>query len=140
MMMTEHSHDHRGVLNAIAAWVKRYREAQGLRNEMANCTPEQVATIARDMGITSGELLWVTAKGRQAANELPRLLRALGVDPDKLASEDPLTMRDLQRICISCGHKGECRHDLAQGTAATHYREYCPNAISLDALFTNHQN
>jgi hypothetical protein len=61
--MTEPGHEHRGVLEAIAAWVKRYREVQGLRSEMANCTPEQVATIARDMGITSGELLWVTAKG-----------------------------------------------------------------------------
>jgi hypothetical protein len=135
MMMEQESHDHRGVLDAIAAWVKNYREAIGLRNEMANCTPEQVAAIARDMGLTSGELLSITAKGPHAADELPRLLRALGVNPDKLASQDPGTMRDLQRICVTCGHKGQCQHDLAQGTAASHYRDYCPNAISLDALF-----
>ena len=134
-MMKQQGHDHRGVLDAIAGWVKSYREAIGLRNEMANCTPEQVASIARDMGLTSGELLSITAKGPRAADELPRLLRALGVDPVKLASEGPGTMRDLQRICITCGHKGQCQHDLAKGTAASHYREYCPNAISLDALF-----
>ena len=135
MMMNQQSHDHRGILDAIATWVRNYREAIGLRNEMANCTPEEVAAIARDMGLTSEELLSVTAKGPQAANELPRLLRALGVDPDKLASQDPGMMRGLQRICITCGHKGQCRHDLAKGTAASHYRDYCPNAISLDALF-----
>ena len=135
MMMNQQGHDHRGILDAIATWVRNYREAIGLRNEMANCTPEEVAAIARDMCLTSEELLSVTAKGPQAANELPRLLRVLGVDPDKLASQDPGMMRGLQRICITCGHKGQCRHDLAKGTAASHYRDYCPNAISLDALF-----
>ena len=51
--MIDQSHEHRGVLDAIADWVKKYREAIGLRNEMANCTPEQVAVIARDLGLVS---------------------------------------------------------------------------------------
>jgi len=93
--MINQSHQHHTVLDAIANWVKRYREAIGLRNELANCTPEQVALIARDMGLSPGELLSVAAKGPHAADELPKLLRALGVDPQKLASEDPATMRDL---------------------------------------------
>ena len=138
--MMNQSRDHHSVLDAIADWVKRYREAIGLRNEMANCTPEQVAVIARDMGLSPLELLSITAKGRDAADELPRLLLALGVDPQKLASENPGTMRDLQRICITCGHKRQCRHDLARGTAASHYRDYCPNAISLDTLFYENRN
>src|SRR5271169_3285697 len=75
-------------------------------------------------GLSPGELLSVTAKGPHAANELPKLLRALGVDPQKLSSEHPGTMRDLQRICVTCGHKGQCQHDLARGTAAGHYRDY----------------
>jgi hypothetical protein len=133
--MIDHSHENRDVLDAIADWVKRYREAIGLQNEMANCTPEQVAVIARNMGLSSGELLSIAAKGPHAADELPKLLRALGVDPQKLATEDPSMMRDLQRICITCGHKGQCQHDLARGAAASRYRDYCPNAISLDALF-----
>jgi hypothetical protein len=134
------SHGHRGVLDAIADWVKRYREAIGLRNELATCTPEQVAVIARDVGLSPGDLLSITAKGPHAADELPRLLRALGVDPQKLATEDPGTMRALQRICITCGNKGQCQHDLAGGTAWSHYRDYCPNAISLDALFNESQD
>src|SRR6516164_9837855 len=63
VMIKQQGHDHRGVLDAIAGWVKSYRQAIGLRNEMANCTPEQVAAIARDMGLTSAELLSITAKG-----------------------------------------------------------------------------
>ena len=81
--MINQSHEHHGVLDAIAR-VKRYREAIGLRSEIANCTPEQVAVIARDMGLSPAELLSITAKGPHAADELPRLLRALGVDPQSL--------------------------------------------------------
>jgi len=133
--MINSNDEHHSVLDAIASWVKKYREAVGLRNELANCTPEQVALIGRDIGLSPGQLLSVAAKGPHAADELPRLLRALGIDPQKLASEDFAMMRDLQRICVTCGHKGQCRHELAAGTAASHYRDYCPNAISLDALF-----
>lgn len=138
--MINQSHEHHGVLDAIADWVKRYREAIGLRSEMANCTPEQVAVIARDMGLSPAELLSITAKGPHAADELPTLLRALGVDPQKLASDDPGTMRDLQRICVTCGHKGQCQNDLARGKAASHYHDYCPNAIPLDTLFHENRN
>jgi hypothetical protein len=80
--MNDHSHEHHAVLDAIAAWIKKYREAVvGTQNELANCTPEQVASIARDMGLSPGELRFMAAKGPHAADELPKLLRALGVDP-----------------------------------------------------------
>jgi hypothetical protein len=129
------SYEHHTVFDAIANWIKTYRTAIGQQNELANCTPEVVASIARDIGVTPSELSFFTSKGPHAADELPRLLRALGVDPQKLTSEDSGTMRGLQRICITCGHKSQCQHDLARGTAASHYHDYCPNAISLEALF-----
>ncbi len=132
--MIEYNHDHHTVFSTIANWIKDYRDALGQRSELANCTPEEVASIARDIGVSAGDLSFFTAKGPHAADELPKLLRALGVDPEKIASAKPDRMRDLQRICVTCGHKGQCRHDLASGTAAGHYREYCPNAISIDAL------
>jgi transcriptional regulator with XRE-family HTH domain len=136
--MSNHPHEHRTVepiLDAIANWVRRYRQAVGLRGALANCGAEEVARIARDIGVSPDELIFIANKGPHAADELPKLLRALGVDPQKLASDDPVIMRSLQRICISCGHKNQCQHDLAAGTAASHHRDYCPNAMSLDALF-----
>jgi transcriptional regulator with XRE-family HTH domain len=136
--MSNHTYEHRTVapiLDAIANWVKKYRQAVGLRGELANCKAEEVARIARDIGLSPEELLFFANKGPHAADELPKLLRALGVDPQKLASDDPAIMRSLQRICITCDHKNQCQHDLAAGMAASHYRDYCPNAMSLDALF-----
>jgi hypothetical protein len=123
------------ILDAIANWVKRYRYHTGLRHDLAACGPEEVARAAQDLGVSPGELVRLAEKGPDAADELPRLLRALGVDPGKLASKDPIVMRDLQRLCISCTDKSRCRHELAAGTAASHYHEFCPNAVTLDALF-----
>ncbi len=93
--------------------------------------------MARDVGVSPQELRLYVNKGPHAADELPKLLRALGVDPQKLASESPEKMRALQRFCITCGDKDQCRHDIAAGTIAAHYREYCPNAISIEAIFTS---
>jgi transcriptional regulator with XRE-family HTH domain len=123
------------IFEAIADWVKRYRQAIGLSHELANCGAEEVAAIARDIGLSTQELEFITSKGPLAADELPKLLRALGVDPQKLATDRRTALRDLQRICITCGHKTQCRHDLAAGTTAGQYHDYCPNAMSIDELF-----
>ena len=136
--MSTYTYEHRTIkpiLEAIASWVKKYRHAVGLRGEFAHCGAEEVALIARDIGVSPDELIFVANKGPHAADELPKLLRALGVDPQKLNSDDPALMRSLQRICISCGHKDQCQHNLAAGTAVDKYHDYCPNAMSLDALF-----
>lgn len=126
------------IIEAIANWVKQYRYAVGLRNELAHCGAEEVAHIAHDLGMAPEEFVSLARKGPDAADQLPKLLRALGVDPKELASVDPATMRALECICITCGHKNQCAHDLAAGPdAQTSYRDYCPNAKSLNALFAS---
>lgn len=122
------------VLQGIANWVQKYRDAVGWREELNRCGPEEVARVAHDLGMSTEELVSIARQGPHAADQLPKLLRALGVDPDKLASEDPTTMRSLTRFCIVCAHKGQCEHELAAGTAAENYHSYCPNAIVLDSL------
>ena len=136
--MSDPSSEHSSIgslFGAIADWVTRYRRAVGVRNELANCGAEEVAAIDRDIGVSAQELEFIASKGPNAAAELPKLLRALGVDPQKLPSDRRTTIRDLQRLCITCGHKAQCRHELASGAAAKHYRDFCPNAMSIDDLF-----
>ena len=43
-------------------------------------------------------------------------------------------MRDMERVCSFCTHKRQCRQELAAGTAATNYVEYCENADTIDML------
>ena len=124
------------IFQAIANWVKKYREAIGVRGELVNCAPEQVAEIARDIGVSTEELKFALEKGSHGSDELPRLLRAIGVDPQKLSSTEPALMRSLERICITCGHKEQCQHNLAAGTAVRHYQYYCPNAVGLNAFLS----
>ena len=124
------------ILGAIADWVKKYRYAAGLRNELAQCGPEEVAHTARELGLSSRDLYRMARKGPNAADLLQKMLLALGVSPQKLALEDPLIMRDLQRLCIMCGQKKQCRHELAAGTAGKNFRDFCPNAFTLEALLS----
>jgi hypothetical protein len=123
------------ILETIANWVKRYRYAVGLRAELAHCGPDEVARVAHELGVGPGELVDLASRGPHAADQLQKMLVALGVDPKKVALQDPIAMRDLQRLCITCGSKRQCEHDLAAGTAAQNFRNYCPNAVMLDELF-----
>jgi hypothetical protein len=122
------------VLDTIAGWVRKFRHASGLRAELARCDSEEVARTAHDLGMSARELVGLASKGPHAADQLLKLLSALGIDPKALAFDEPATMRDLQRLCITCGHKGRCEHELAVGTAAESYRDFCPNAFTLEAL------
>ena len=123
------------IIDTIAGWVKKYRNASDARAELEECGPDEVARIAQDLNISPQELAVLASKGPNAEPLLYKMLTALGVDreTDKRL-KDPHLMRDLQRICFSCDHKKECIHDLADGSAKDHYRDYCPNAYTLDTL------
>jgi hypothetical protein len=83
-------------------------------------------------GIDAQDLVSFVEAGPYAADQLSKLLHALGAD--SLASSDPVIMRDLQRGCIMCAHKTQCDHDLAANAAVRNYQSYRPNAMSLGAL------
>jgi len=121
-------------VKAIAAWVSIYRNALGLNNEFGMCGPDEVMRMAQEIGVTPSQLRELS-KGHGNANLLKSMLVALHVDPKVIADMDPLVMRELKWLCITCSNKKRCEHELAKGTAAEHFREFCPNAVSLDELF-----
>lgn len=122
------------VLSAIAGWINKYRHMQAA-HELGQCSQEDVMRIAKDLGVPVSDLRSLAAKGPGSADILQKMLLALSVDPQALAKADPVVMRDLQRLCILCSQKGRCQHEVAEGTAAEHFHEFCPNAYTLDALF-----
>ena len=119
---------------SIARWIKNYREAFSAAGQLAECGPQEVAKIARELMISPRELAGLAWKGPETAKLLQLMLVALGVDASKLAANDKVVLRDLQRLCIACAYKRQCEWDLANGTAAENYGEYCPNAYTLEAL------
>ena len=135
MSETQHPSALHNTFAAIARWVERYRDMFDPTRQFGSCSPEDVRAIAHDLSLSTDDLISLTRKGPDAARLLSQLLTGLGVDPKKLAQEDPAMMRDLQRLCVSCGYKRQCEHDLREGTSASHYTEYCPNAYTLGLLF-----
>ena len=93
-----------------------------------NQTPSVVEHIANDSDLE--ELV----RRAPTADELPRLLEALGISARDLARVEPIVGANLERVCALCDSKRECNRDLASGASAEHYQEYCPNASRIARL------
>ncbi|HEY9455887.1 MAG TPA: hypothetical protein VIR82_24645 [Bradyrhizobium sp.] len=118
------------VVDIFGEWLKHRRELR----EMREMDAANLGQIASELRMTSADLEALVRQGPHAADELPKMLTALGIDQDRLARTEPLVLRDMERVCALCSHKRQCDRDLAAGTAAAHYEEYCANAPTIDGL------
>ena len=118
------------VIDIFGEWLKHRR---GLR-EMREMDAANFGQITSELRMTSADLEALVRQGPHAADELPKMLTALGIDQDALARTEPLVLRDMERVCALCNHKRQCDRDLAAGTAAAHYEAYCANAATIDGL------
>jgi hypothetical protein len=69
------------VLDAIAGWINKYRHMHGVRDELGECSHEDVMRIAKDLGVPVSDLRGLAAKGPRSADVLQKMLLALSVDP-----------------------------------------------------------
>jgi hypothetical protein len=116
----------------LAAWWRNMRAARASVGELEACGKE-VTQIARDLGFVPSELRNIAAKGPDAAAQLDMRLEALHIDPAALRRDEPLVMRDLERVCTQCGSKHRCERDLARFPDDDAWHKYCPNATTLEA-------
>lgn len=118
------------VIEIFSDWLTHRRELK----EMLTMDAANFGDIARELGVSTDDLEAVLRHGPHAADELPKMLRALGIDTADLARTEPLVLRDMERTCAMCVQKRQCRRDLAANSAAEHYRGYCGNATTFDSL------
>ncbi len=118
------------VVDIFGDWLKHRRELR----EMREIDAANLGQIASELRMTSADLEALVRQGPHAADELPMMLSALGIDQEALARTEPLVLRDMERVCAMCSHKRRCDRDLAAGTAAAHYEAYCANAPTIDSL------
>ena len=118
------------LIDTFANWLKHRREL----SEVRQMDRSDFERIASDLRVSPGELDTLVDRGPHAADELPKLLKALGIDQSDLARTEPMVLRDMERVCALCQHKRECDRDLAAGTSAGHYEGYCLNAPTIGAL------
>ncbi|QWG13503.1 hypothetical protein KMZ29_01785 [Bradyrhizobium sediminis] len=118
------------LMNTFADWLRHRREL----SEIRQMDTADFDRIASDLRVSPGVLDTLVRQGPHAADELPKMLKVLGIDEADLARTQPLVLRDMERVCALCANKRECDRDLAAGTAAEHYEEYCLNAPTIDSL------
>lgn len=116
--------------DTFANWLNHRREL----SEVRQLDTTEFNRIASDLRVTPGVLDLLVHRGPHAADELPKLLKALGIDQADLARSEPLVLRDMERVCAMCASKRQCSRDLAAGTSAGHYEDYCGNAPTIDGL------
>ncbi|WP_315740675.1 MULTISPECIES: DUF6455 family protein [unclassified Bradyrhizobium] len=120
------------LIDTFAQWLRHRREL----SEIRQLDRDDFERIAMDLQVTPADLDELVRHGEHAADELPRMLKALGIDEASLGRAEPLVLRDMERVCAMCKDKPRCHRDLAAGTSAEHYEEYCLNAPTIDRLGT----
>jgi hypothetical protein len=62
------------------------------------------------------------------------LIRMLASLQKVMPPSGDVLARDMQAVCSLCRSKGRCNRELATGTAAANYGDFCPNAFNLDLV------
>ena len=131
--MTARSKSHGSIevlITIFSDWLRHRREL----NEMRQLDRADFDRIACDLRVSPDALEQLVRNGPHAADELPKLLKALGIDEATLANTQPFLLRDMERVCAMCEHKRRCDRDLAEGSSAEHYKDYCANAPTIERL------
>lgn len=113
---------------------ERWKSSRVLARELNSLDMGQREELARDVRISKdvfGRLCLTGGRG----NELERLMCALSLNVDDIENlRHGAVTRDMSRVCSECVMTRRCRRELDTGSAGRNYNEYCPNALTLDAL------
>jgi hypothetical protein len=121
-------------LAAARHLLSRVREWWGHRSELDTMHPEDLARLARDLGVTGPELRDLAARGPDASHLLYERMHALGLTKADVERLAPGLMRDLERTCACCQEKGVCERDLVARPGSPTWGGYCPNAAALTSV------
>ncbi len=119
---------------AVDALLARLRDWWRARNELAGIDQSELGRIAGELGMTAEDLEDLVARGPDAANLLYERMRALGISRADVERSAHGLMRDLERTCACCNEKGVCEKDLTKQPNDPGWKNYCPNAVSLEFL------
>jgi len=106
---------------SVAAFMLRTRDKMGKRIAQFPSGNTSCAPMLAELGIRKPYLL-------------SQRMAILGLDPERLSSEDPTAFRDLEKNCNICDERRSCIRDLVRDAAdptGTNWKEYCPNVAML---------
>lgn len=134
MSNPKHQASKTALTTAAEHFLTRLREWWHRHGELRKVDRGELERIAAEFGMTARDLEDLAAQGPRAADLLHERMQALGIarsDIERLAQG---LMRDLERTCACCNDKGACKQDLAKRPDDPAWKDYCPNAISLESI------
>lgn len=114
--------------------LQRAKNATSRWEEMICMSPQEIDCMARDLRVSTPELLSLAEESADSAALLDRRLAQSGLSKDVLAARRGDVLRDLERVCTLCGAKQRCAADLDCCDHVEQQPEYCPNELTLQAL------
>ena len=118
------------MLESVREWVRTHVRP----SEVELLSPQEQRYLASDLALSQDELLSLSATRRDNTVLMERMMRAHGIDPDRMRRALYTPMRDIERVCTRCRNTARCARELDAGTAAISCHEFCPNASTFDAL------
>ena len=122
------------VIGPIADWWRKHAEVRDNQVSLDAMGPEELARVATDVGIPASDLRALARHCSDAADLLEYRMANLELSTSELAHDAPAQLRDMQRLCTMCAHKGRCARDLAADPSDPVWRRYCPNEQMLTEL------
>jgi hypothetical protein len=119
-------------MSIMEIWETLQSRLAGAR-ELNTLNMDQREELARDVGVSEPVLERLFTSVRD--QELERLMYALSLDDRKIKlTNRGAIMRDMSIVCSECALVKRCQRELQEGSASRNYNEYCPNALTLNAL------
>jgi Family of unknown function (DUF6455) len=103
-------------------------------DEMSSLSLREIEGIARDLNVSTPDLLLLAHESPGSPVLLDRRLTQSGLSKDVLKARHGDVLRDLERVCGLCGAKDRCAADLDSSGDVEQQPEYCPNELTLEAL------
>jgi hypothetical protein len=128
-----------GALSRLTDRIDGWRRQRAAFRELEEIGPDGRVALSRDVGVSADALSRLVARGLESGAGLPRLMRALGLDPERVAKVGRAVARDMEVVCSECRSSSRCARDLDAVRAHLEYEAYCPNAETLSALLQEHR-
>jgi hypothetical protein len=101
--------------------------------EVSHLDPQELETVARDLNVSSVELVTLMFTSSESLDSLNKRLAHEGLSSKLLAASHSAELRDLRRVCSQCSSQARCARDLRHKRMAAPSK-YCPNEPTLRAL------
>ena len=118
----------------VAEIWEKWKVRRALANELSSLDMTQREELARDVCVSEEAFERLYVPGPRT-DQLEQLMCALALDAATTEIENPgAVTRDMSLVCSGCLMINRCRRELEAGSAKQNYNEYCPNALTLNAL------